>query len=908
MKIYLIVLLMLLAGCGGGDSNKTKQTKVSQSNTITIQDSYIEIKKGTTFSGKLTAKHNNNLPISFELVSAPNIGEFELSSTGEFTFSVNKFESKDQTKFTFNVVADSTLEQSASVEITLLAPDNIAPLAEQSQINISLDNVYVGNLIGTDIDGDTLSFELIDDVLIGSLTFNNTTGEFVYIAPRQTTELKTHFTYKVFDGLVWSEPSDVVINLLPNSSEISRFSYQLFGNSQDAMSGVFILPAAELNTDEVFSDNIVVLAEPRFGSFSYTNQQFTYQPNTTSIEELNVSDDRVIVSIIDSLGNTHLIKYEFKFADHAIVYNGNLTEPLAPSWQSDSDFPELLNDIFSGQDPFSSDFVHNEEKFNNAIKALDALALRDNITDERLYNLTYYIRAHIYYFGSEKLTDSQLNNLNTAGLRLTQMSGFYGLSESATKIHTGYTDTVYSLSRFDHKHELLTKFFDINLALINLYSRFDGQGDTYNLQTGIYNVFDLIDRTAYAFKFSENRDFVARYYNESLLTALTNFSQSNLVPINGDYYLLYNIYSLGYEFWLDDDAEWQTMLEQSMVSLTRAVIEHASAEDSKNIQIAFYGYYLSDAVGYHNPDLAINLCGNEYQDICYIVSEQEILPKVTSCNDFAELRFDDLTIDQQDSLCQSLITTSDTFHQVLATNYVSVEDDFNDAVYASIFNSSQDYGAYGYSLYQIPTDNGGFYLEGTPSQEDNIARLFVYQQGEEDAWWVWNWEHEFTHYLDGRYVKYGEFGHLSLDETTWWSEGLAEYIAWVDEFPRGNYVLTSTPEDKWPTIEEISTVNYNSSSDLIYIWSYTLHRFLVENHQELHQGFKQCLISGDIDCYREKTTTMYSLEASYKAWLQNLAQSLNSRAKRLIYSAKHYAEDSKHYRMHSQSQLKARNK
>jgi hypothetical protein len=124
------------------------------------------------------------------------------------------------------------------------------------------------------------------------------------------------------------------------------------------------------------------------------------------------------------------------------------------------------------------------------------------------------------------------------------------------------------------------------------------------------------------------------------------------------------------------------------VALTRAMLEGSHEDDAKQIKISFYSYYLSHAVGHQNPDIATSKCNQEYNDICYIISEQETLPNTLSCNNFAEFRFDSLSIEQQDNLCQALVSTANNFHNVLQTGQLRVADDHNDKVYASKFNSS----------------------------------------------------------------------------------------------------------------------------------------------------------------------------------------------------------------------------
>ena len=133
---------------------------------------------------------------------------------------------------------------------------------------------------------------------------------------------------------------------------------------------------------------------------------------------------------------------------------------------------------------------------------------------------------------------------------------------------------------------------------------------------------------------------------------------------------------------------------------------------------------------------------------------------------------------QQQAACSQLAAIEQRFHQLFQTAGKPVKHDHNSMLRANIYQSKQQYVELASQHFLMPTDNGGMYLEGTPSDPDNQARFIAYQ-----ATWlqpefvVWNLEHEYVHYLDGRFNQYGSFGHYPLNRTTWWSEGLAEFIA-----------------------------------------------------------------------------------------------------------------------------------
>ena len=74
------------------------------------------------------------------------------------------------------------------------------------------------------------------------------------------------------------------------------------------------------------------------------------------------------------------------------------------------------------------------------------------------------------------------------------------------------------------------------------------------------------------------------------------------------------------------------------------------------------------------------------------------------------------------------------------------------------------------SIYGIDTNNGGMYLEGDPAAAGNQPRFIAYEaEWVRPAFQIWNLNHEYTHYLDGRLVS----GNQALDAESAWEVRVA---------------------------------------------------------------------------------------------------------------------------------------
>ncbi|TQV84386.1 collagenase [Aliikangiella coralliicola] len=222
-------------------------------------------------------------------------------------------------------------------------------------------------------------------------------------------------------------------------------------------------------------------------------------------------------------------------------------------------------------------------------------------------------------------------------------------------------------------------------------------------------------------------------------------------------------------------------------------------------------------------------CG-EYSNVCGYkeAAINQILPITNSCGSTLKMRVQEMTAAQMSGICSTLATQETYFHNRLNTGNNPVAGDLNEDLLMIIFNSDQDYKNYGGPLYGIPTNNGGYYLEGDPSDPDNQATFYA-----EEADWllpefkVWNLEHEYVHYLDGRFNMFGSFSAPTV-KVVWWSEGLAEYISLKDD----NQAAIDTIKDgSTYTLGQVLDTTYDGFVvDRIYRWGYLAVRFMFEKH------------------------------------------------------------------------------
>ncbi|MGQ4422263.1 collagenase, partial [Streptomyces violaceoruber] len=209
---------------------------------------------------------------------------------------------------------------------------------------------------------------------------------------------------------------------------------------------------------------------------------------------------------------------------------------------------------------------------------------------------------------------------------------------------------------------------------------------------------------------------------------------------------------------------------------------------------------------------------------------RSVLTVTYPCSSSITIKAQQMTSGELSSSCSSLRNQDAYFHYVVRDNG-PVANDNNSTIEVVVFDSSTDYQTYAGAMYGIDTNNGGMYLEGNPSAAGNQPRFIAYE-----AEWlrpdfqIWNLNHEYTHYLDGRFDMYGDFNANITTPTIWWVEGFAEYVSYSY---RGVPYTEATTEAGRRTyaLSTLFDTTYSHDTTRIYRWGYLAVRYMLENHR-----------------------------------------------------------------------------
>ncbi|MFI8437557.1 collagenase [Streptomyces sp. NPDC079020] len=246
-----------------------------------------------------------------------------------------------------------------------------------------------------------------------------------------------------------------------------------------------------------------------------------------------------------------------------------------------------------------------------------------------------------------------------------------------------------------------------------------------------------------------------------------------------------------------------------------------------------------------------------------------VLPVKHTCSDSINILAQDISTADLEASCTSLRNQDAYFHNIARDNG-PVADDRNNKIEVVVFDSSADYQTYAGAIYGIDTNNGGMYLEGDPSVEGNQPRFIAYEaEWVRPEFQIWNLNHEYTHYLDGRFNMHGDFEDGLTTPTIWWVEGFAEYVSYsyrnvtydaaISQAGKGTYTLRSL----------FDTTYENADQTRIYNWGYLAVRYMLQSHRGDVDQLLGLYRSGDWESARTLLTSTIGsrYDADWSSWL-----------------------------------------
>lgn len=244
--------------------------------------------------------------------------------------------------------------------------------------------------------------------------------------------------------------------------------------------------------------------------------------------------------------------------------------------------------------------------------------------------------------------------------------------------------------------------------------------------------------------------------------------------------------------------------------------------------------------------------------------------------DTVTIHAQDLGADKLTLACERLADHSQVFQSIFATGCKPVPEDVNSHLEIFVFNDGRscedlESAAFG----RNPDTCSGIYWEGDPSSAGTDARFVateytIDENPRDPDLAIWNFEHEYGHYLDGRYNRHGPY-RGSDPAIHWWVEGFAEYFA-AEVSP---YIGTPAHSSPYTLTD---TLLKSGSIPTRYAHRHLAVRYFMQNRRDFVEELLALMRQGK---WREYANHMAShaptYEAEWRAWLRSggAVQALN---------------------------------
>lgn len=249
--------------------------------------------------------------LSAELVTDVSHGTLNLNPDGSFTYtSHHSYVGTDSFSY---IITDGHGNSSDPIEVLIHVVNNAPPVADPLSITTPEDTAVSGQVTGSDPDGLTITFDVVDQPQHGTLnSFDTATGAFTY-TPDQDYNGPDSFTFVSNDGTNNSLVATVSITITPvddapyfNPGAGPQTSYEVIAGEtlnvaapgliegfKDPEGGPFTVGV----TTDVTSG---ILNTTNTGSFTYTSNKDFYGDDTFTyavIDPTNLSSNPVVVTI-----------------------------------------------------------------------------------------------------------------------------------------------------------------------------------------------------------------------------------------------------------------------------------------------------------------------------------------------------------------------------------------------------------------------------------------------------------------------------------------------------------------------------------------------------------------------------------------------------------------------------------
>ena len=242
------------------------ETKATQNHAPKAQDLTLNVAEDSSVSGSFIGSDSDGDSLSYILVSLPKHGTLTGSAV-KFVYTPDaNYNGEDSFLYKLN---DGKIDSNLATYTLHVTPANDAPVAKDLSIETTDQNITPVTLNGEDIDGDKLTFIIINQPSHGTLAQQN---EKILYTPQNGFSGSDFFTYKVSDSKADSNTATVQIDVAATNHTPIAYDKTYSTIQNQTLS-------AQLDAYDSDNDTLTFhIQQPSHGSVTLSNDTFTYTP------------------------------------------------------------------------------------------------------------------------------------------------------------------------------------------------------------------------------------------------------------------------------------------------------------------------------------------------------------------------------------------------------------------------------------------------------------------------------------------------------------------------------------------------------------------------------------------------------------------------------------------------------
>ncbi|WEK53686.1 MAG: Ig-like domain-containing protein [Candidatus Cohnella colombiensis] len=208
-----------------GTTKKTYTITFKRNQIPVVSAASYNTNRNVVLNGVLGAMDPDGDAVTFGKSAEPAHGTVTVFSNGQFTYTPDSNYSGYDS---FKVKGYDGREYSAEMEIIINVINvNNAPVAQNSSIYMNKNVTYTETLSVIDLDGDTLTYSVVNAPTHGHLIVNGVVGNFTYTPDANYVGTDT-FTFKAYDGQAYSNVATVTVQVVDATlSDLRNLNFEL---------------------------------------------------------------------------------------------------------------------------------------------------------------------------------------------------------------------------------------------------------------------------------------------------------------------------------------------------------------------------------------------------------------------------------------------------------------------------------------------------------------------------------------------------------------------------------------------------------------------------------------------------------------------------------------------------------